>query len=277
MDCYTARNLLNLTALKMAAKKQWPLNVESVANEFGIALRIRTGNDDRIKAHIELASRSEIVLERPNFAPQALLPRERFSIAHEIGHWILWHSMQSVPRSDREYWEHEQLCDEFASKLLISRQRLAKGIVKLGLAGYRPLAFPDIVARRADVSWEAAAHAISQIDASPHAFMRFVTIAEQVDKQPNGSHLPVERIQLQCHTLSGSVRAAGNRTVINDKRVVNQLKAVPVNEVCVNLLTGRFGRLSVSSMPCTISRRGTQWMLHLDRTSGSYSVSECKK
>jgi hypothetical protein len=49
----------------------------------------------------------------------ALTARERFSIAHELGHWILFSRLGIGPQADnRTYWEHERAVNEFAGQLL---------------------------------------------------------------------------------------------------------------------------------------------------------------
>lgn len=52
-----------------------------------------------------------------------LTPRERFSVAHELGHCIAYqsHGMHPVAERDdaREYWRHERVMNEFASALLV--------------------------------------------------------------------------------------------------------------------------------------------------------------
>jgi Zn-dependent peptidase ImmA (M78 family) len=44
---------------------------------------------------------------------------DRFKIAHELGHWILYHECNAMPMGVEEYWMHERLCDRFAARLLI--------------------------------------------------------------------------------------------------------------------------------------------------------------
>lgn len=49
-----------------------------------------------------------------------LRPRERFSVAHELGHWLARRDLGIEPVSDgRAYWEQEALMNEFAQTLLV--------------------------------------------------------------------------------------------------------------------------------------------------------------
>jgi hypothetical protein len=48
-----------------------------------------------------------------------LLPRQRFTIAHEVGHQLLERWGAPLPTNKREYWAREQLCNRFAAALLV--------------------------------------------------------------------------------------------------------------------------------------------------------------
>jgi hypothetical protein len=45
--------------------------------------------------------------------------RERFTLAHEIGHYCALRRFNLRPRSRSEYWRLEQACDDFAGRLLV--------------------------------------------------------------------------------------------------------------------------------------------------------------
>src|ERR1700733_9844951 len=49
-----------------------------------------------------------------------LSSRERFSIAHELGHWLIFSHFQIGPQSDdRLYWDQEEAVNSFAGHLLV--------------------------------------------------------------------------------------------------------------------------------------------------------------
>jgi len=49
-----------------------------------------------------------------------LTPRERFSVAHELGHWVAYSRLKIKPEAKGErYWEHERAVNAFAASLLV--------------------------------------------------------------------------------------------------------------------------------------------------------------
>jgi hypothetical protein len=92
---------------------------------------------------------------------------ERFTIAHELGHYVLLRETQFRPRRDAEYWLGEQLCNHFASRLLIP-PRLLSDISEPATAAELAAAVNE-VATRAAVTAEPAARALVGCLATPVA------------------------------------------------------------------------------------------------------------
>lgn len=44
---------------------------------------------------------------------------QRFCLGHEIAHLLLFRQFELPPEGDRSYWQVEELCDEFARRLLV--------------------------------------------------------------------------------------------------------------------------------------------------------------
>jgi hypothetical protein len=61
----------------------------------------------------------EIVVMRKHKRPSPIVGHERFTVAHELGHYFLLKESNVRPRRDAEYWLYEELCNRFASTLLI--------------------------------------------------------------------------------------------------------------------------------------------------------------
>jgi hypothetical protein len=45
---------------------------------------------------------------------------ERFCIAHELGHYLVFKDFGVLPTPGNEYWKHEDLCERFARAILIT-------------------------------------------------------------------------------------------------------------------------------------------------------------
>jgi hypothetical protein len=100
-----------------------------------------------------------------------LSPQERFTIAHELGHYILMRDTVFRPQRDADYWLGEQLCNRFASQLLIPDSLLDKLVEP---RSSRELAAAvTLVAGTASVTFEPAARAIASRLATPIAIGTF--------------------------------------------------------------------------------------------------------
>lgn len=76
--------------------------------------------DGRRRGALMRAGRGwEVVVTRTDARPAPISRQERFTIAHELGHYMLLHETAFRPRRDAEYWLGEELCNRFASRLLI--------------------------------------------------------------------------------------------------------------------------------------------------------------
>jgi Zn-dependent peptidase ImmA (M78 family) len=108
------------------------VSVVELAKKLGttVSLRLqgsRSANTAQIDlwttpARIVLHRFSKVEGEREIVANEETLltSRERFSIAHELGHWVLFTRFQIGPQShSRLYWEQEEAVNAFAGQLLI--------------------------------------------------------------------------------------------------------------------------------------------------------------
>jgi len=110
-------------AKELTIGESLPVNVERVCAK----LQIEHGRKIHSNKTALLAGKSRVYL------PLALLPpsshysaKERYVIAHEIGHLILTSLCSATPLGSSEYWQFENLCDSFARQLLIPEHILNK-------------------------------------------------------------------------------------------------------------------------------------------------------
>ncbi len=96
---------------------------------------------------------------------------ERFTVAHELGHYLLASRTTFRPQREADYWLGEMLCNLFASKLLIPRS-LSDGISEPGTSA-ELAATVTAIARAADVTHEPAARAVGDRLHTPVALGTF--------------------------------------------------------------------------------------------------------
>lgn len=106
-----------------------PVNLEAFAREHGITIQ----EDPSLRAEgmLERGAAGQATIR---LRPFASARRRRFTLAHEIGHWILQEEMSDLPRDDRNrpFWglsrgpeeiqEEEKLANLLAAELLLPRR-----------------------------------------------------------------------------------------------------------------------------------------------------------
>lgn len=144
------------------------------------------------------------------YLPSLLLPysgyysaQERYWIAHEIGHYILANLCSAAPLGRSEYWQFENLCDDFARQLLIPKDvinRLPESITSPKEA----LKWSSDIAKDTFVPWPTAAWRITELH--PEFAMLNVTMRTrqgQLALRINASTLA--RKQLQKKVLNTQI------------------------------------------------------------------------
>jgi len=111
--------------------------------------------------------RAELIVGRRNVInvyrlekERVVLTRERFAIAHELAHYFIYDRFRLFPNS-ADYWMHEALCDTFAANLLAPRCQVISVLERLS-ADTQP-AWPTIVAKELECSWDVAAAALADV------------------------------------------------------------------------------------------------------------------
>jgi hypothetical protein len=162
---------------------EFPVNLEEVADLFDVS--VRRGRLSTAAALLMESQHGRFIFlpeesqkqgsqggagSGVEFPDLGLSPRERFSIAHEIGH-LVFEVVQ------REFGEPvgctsdqiERLCDNFAAELLLPTPCVARFLRVRGDVGADDPVAPRVLRRLAEaarVSIKAAAHAVSRFDAA---------------------------------------------------------------------------------------------------------------
>jgi transcriptional regulator with XRE-family HTH domain len=116
-----------------------PIDVRAVANSLGVAVATRPF-PNALSALIVRHGANAAIGVNSDQAPV----RQRFSIAHELGHFVLHHDDQhfieygvapSVEGESPGYsWQHEQEANRFAAELLMPADRMADDAKRLSLS-----------------------------------------------------------------------------------------------------------------------------------------------
>jgi IrrE N-terminal-like domain len=162
---------LGRVAADLAETRDLPLDLLGLCRELGVGFRVAAADGPRRGALMRRGAAWEVVLMRRDPHPAAISPQERFTIAHELGHYMLMHQMAFSPQRRADYWLGEDLCNQFASRLLIPDRLLncldePKSAAELARAVIG-------VANSAGVTFEPAARAVASRLATPVAIGMF--------------------------------------------------------------------------------------------------------
>jgi Zn-dependent peptidase ImmA (M78 family) len=167
------RDLLNSSVDKLLANTtQFPFNLGRLCSQLGVSLIYKEGIS-RFNAYIANSGRNwetaAVFLPTEGFGSSY----ERFCIAHELGHLLLFRELDARPEGGSDYWRFEELCDEFARKLLVPED-----VVKDHLCCRDPISALKsslMLARVSKVPWIHAARRISEFQSGVY-FLR-LTVA----------------------------------------------------------------------------------------------------
>jgi hypothetical protein len=140
-----------------------------------------------------------------------LSPRERFSIAHELGHWLIFNHFQIGPQSDeRLYWKQEEAVNFFAGHLLVP-DWLAEGWLKESPEGMPVSPFAlKYWAEQCQVSEEVIAKALARRKSSI-GFLRLLPTRRKRDGTPV--------LQVLSSATGGGVQLPNERSHIDNSKL----------------------------------------------------------
>jgi len=162
-------------AQQLSASLALPIDLDAVCSGLGIGLRFESSDSRRRGALREHEGSMEIVVTRNHNRSSRIKGYERFTIAHELGHYFLLREADARPRRDAEYWLHEELCNRFASTLLIPPKAFEGA--RDPATAQELAALVNGVATRTGVTAEPAARAVVSYLRTPVAVGTFLTSA----------------------------------------------------------------------------------------------------
>jgi hypothetical protein len=90
---------------------------------------------------------------------------ERFCVAHELAHYLLFMAFHITPQEKSEYWKHETLCDDFARHLLMPAHHLPDKLENPANNAWWYLRLCGEISLSAWVPWMHAARRIAECKA----------------------------------------------------------------------------------------------------------------
>lgn len=194
----------------LAERTGYPLvDMDRLAQLLGVKLKRTWAGRQSYPKLVTDGESVEILLTRPS-RPAEWTTRERFSIAHELGHCIIWRTCGYLPQGKADYWMHEALCNDFAAKLLVPASAVERLVKPLESKATKWLKAVDVLSAEAIVSWEAAAHRLTQ--ETRRAYYITARLAYNAQHLPvweiKGSTLsrpPRRQVGISCHIASESV------------------------------------------------------------------------
>ena len=265
----------------------WPLDLDAILADQGIQRRFESAGRRSGVAYLEVGQQPVITIIKKGGEESTLSPRDRFSVAHELAHWVLWKQLAIPPaETTSEYWKHEALCDQFAQNLLIPPKTL-KQYVLSDCTELPPVAFPQAIARAAHVTWQAAARAISSIPHFDLAYLRlkpscapkevrltypfnpkreFLLASEGASPLTNTFYVDHSSLSFRQGAFAGQNSCIQDECLFEELRRISEVMTSGAGSVYRIFLTLSFGSVRLRNVACLVMRRGKSWIICFRRS-----------
>jgi hypothetical protein len=108
---------------RLNAAVQPPIDIEGIVRQWRIELRRETRTDAGCEGTTSRTVDGRYLI---TLFPHRAKHRERFTLAHELGHVLIEEKFGWTPTNDREYYQREEWCNKFAARLLVPDAPLQK-------------------------------------------------------------------------------------------------------------------------------------------------------
>jgi hypothetical protein len=242
----TIRSALSRDAEALATDRGLPVDLLALLGDLGLGLVI--GTRDQRPAGTLRRSREgwEVVVARPaeRLQEPAFSEFERFTIAHEVAHYLVEGRFGYRPRSQREYWQLEEICHEFAGALLVPRAAVLSALQAPPWKAMSVLGAVHRIASQAEVNLEPAARRlveavhgavlVASLDIDHDEAKRREGRVRWIVQKPRWINAVRKRAILSDHPLADVIRSARGGRV----RMPISASLTGARDVCVERLPG---------------------------------------
>ena len=253
------RKTLDHACLEINPSGEWPVDLNNVLSRLGIQLYYIATGERQGKAYLQLSEKPTIYLVQEKSKEPCLGVQERFSVAHELAHWVLWRRMGILPSSTADYWQHEKLCNEFAARVLVSPEALEKFIVCSLQNKVNPIYLPDRVAEVAGVSWSVAARSISELSSIDAGYIKLVVDTKTEKKRTS-------RYDYAFRVETSSIKGNRGSYLAQNVRIQNVvlnsfLRNLAIDNVARRHISLNLGSIALNDVNCTFLRQNSGWTM----------------
>jgi Zn-dependent peptidase ImmA (M78 family) len=109
----------------LAEGRALPVDVFGLCAALNVIVEFENSVGRRRGALIDRNGQPVILVSRRRPGTRRLTPAERFTVVHELGHYITTAQSALRPQRASEYWSVEDLCNEFAANVLMPESAFA--------------------------------------------------------------------------------------------------------------------------------------------------------
>ena len=270
MELSSIRHTLSKSLAQLDPTSTWPVNVNELLNRLGLRLHFeQKASGSNAESVLQLGTVPTVVVYRMN-SSQLLSSKERFSIAHEVAHWVVWRRFGFLPSSkiDRD---HETLCNEFAADLLVPTRALNDFVNRQYHQKVNSIYFPSKIKRSASVSWDVAAKKIAAAYPSDSAYLQLVQVANHTTKNGRPSYV----FKVKCSTVTNKPGSfVGQQGYLRaEPDVLNWMACLPFQSLQNRTIALTIGNLRLQNIECTVLREAAHWVIHFRPTGEGVHIS----
>ncbi len=230
-----------------------PVDVVKVAHRLGASVNFLP-RDHNSMGHVRLGGQPTIWVRRQSDELGGA-KRVRFTLAHEIGHIVLYRRLGLIP-TKQEYWAHELWCHRFATGLLLPPDLVDDHWHSLGTAWKSFLDLPARLAEIGDVSLDVPLHALVESHRFPFEYLRVRRLQD--------GHLRVI-----TSVAEGVGRRLGMGAYIKPQVDRIRLLGIPEGSTARISLTAPLGQLDLEDRDLLAKRvRPEEWLVMMRRLRG---------